>query len=398
MTYPNSLKALEEDIRKSPKTDITYLAIELIEEAKVYDIHYSASLRTYPSYKINGELIKRNKTNPVEYTHPSVLGAPGSDTKEKPLSDNEAWNIGRRATNTGATYKIGADGRPIHPYLEATGITGQGLLWQYGPNHAVDNGFITVKNDNDGQPAIYTLGINRKDSPKNASFSGGFLKFEINEHGEYIINEEAVINSKAEEFFEEMLSGSMEIAPSDEVKLHERFGEAVMKRMEGRTEAIDKEKLEVIQEQVKTEIKMEKVKKEHPDFFPRLKEVFAKATECFSGPILNAGRTTDNSWIESQLSWIDLSEEKQKSIIGDTGLSFAAGDDAANVKLFKMDETLIDRSDASHTAMFAFMAASYLLKKQEECQEIHPNIKSQLQGMADRLKIKNNQLAKNPLA
>jgi len=393
--YPNSLQALEKDLANAKDSEITKLAIELIERAKQYDIMSTYDLQTYPQYIINGEVITRNRQNPVEYTHQSVLGAPGSDNIDRPIRAGEEWNKGRRATSTSAIYTIGKDGRPINPYFpEGTGITGQGLLWQYGPNHAIDNGFITIENDKDRIPTLYTIGINRKDSPDKASFSGGFVKFEKDEKGLYIINDKALINSKAEEFFEEMLSGSVTLRYEYEVLFPRMFGNAIMKRMENRTEAISREKLEVIEEQIKTELKMEQTEHDFPDFFPRLRTVFARAKECFSGPILNAGRSTDNSWIESKLSWIFLSKERKKYIIGNTGLDFAAGDDAGKVRKFKIDSNLIKDSNVSHTAMFAFMTASFLLDSQHKHRDLHPHIIEQAQDISEQLKIENKILTK----
>lgn len=393
MNYPNSLQALNADLKKAPESKITHLAIELIERAKYFDISHAQNIRAYPQYIINGELIKRDKDNPVEYTHPSVLGSPGSDTKEKPLGDDEKWNKGRRATNTGATYIISKDGRPTHPYLEKTGITGQGTLWQYGPNHAIDNGILTIEKDNYGIPTLYTIGINRKDSPDRASLSGGFVKFEIDEHNNYIINKEAIINSKAEEFFEEMLSGSVTLREEYEDKVYKLFHDTVMQRMEERTSSIDFEKLEVIKEQSTTHVKMEQAMNDNPELMPRLKETFAEAKECFAGPILNAGRTTDNSWIESRLSWIFLSNAKWDHIIGSSVLRLSAGDDADSLRFDKIDANLIKNSDTSHTAMFAFMTASFLLDSQEKGRKLHPCIIQQAEDMSNQLKLENSKLS-----
>jgi len=380
MEYPNSIPVLEDDLRRAPDTEVTDLAREIIERAKECDMLSTSSLPVYTQYTINDKVISRNRENPIEYTHQSVLGAPGADTAEKPLGDGEIWNKDRRATSTGAIYQIGEDGRPINPYHK-TGITGQGLLWQYGPNHAVDIGVIVTKNDENGVPTLYTEGIRRKDSMHQASFAGGFLKYEQG----YKADKETVLNSRVEEFFEEMLSGSIELLPEYQERVNYEFGAEVLRRMEKRTSAISEEKLKVIKEQIVTKLKMDQTKDKDPELFPRLKEVFSEAKECYAGPILNAGRSTDNSWIESNLAWIHLTDQKMNYIKGKNSMELSAGDDAGAVVEFKVDDKLIANSSRSHRAMFAFMTASFLLDSQEKGQKIDKNIIKQLYSVSDKL-------------
>jgi len=390
MKYPNSLTALEDDLKKSPETEITSLAHEIITMAKEYDLEMAEHLKTYPDYIIDGKLIERNLEHPVEFTHNSVLGAPGADSISHPIEENEEWNKGRRATNTGAVYKLNERGLPINPYLK-TGITGQGLLWQLGPNHAVDNGLLTIKPDEINLPTLYAIGINRKDSAaKTASFAGGFAKFKKTTQG-YILDKETVAASQAEEFFEEMLSGSVELLPEYQNRITEEFNKEIAKRMQKRSTVLDEDKLEEIRGQVTVHLKMKQVEEYDNKFFNRLTNLFSSAKECYAGPVLNSARNTDNSWIETRLSWILLDDEKWKYIRGEKpkfDYQLSAGDDAAAVKYFKVDGELVKQASSSHKAMFAFMVASFMLDTQSKKQSLDKNILNQIKDFNRVLKTK----------
>lgn len=389
MEYPNSLKALEDDLKNSPDTYITSLARNIIEIAKEYDLELAHNLKTYPEYLIDGQLIKRDPKNTVEFTHSSVLGAPDADCLAQPIGEGEEWNKGRRATNTGAIYKINDKGLPINPYIK-TGITGQGLLWQYGPNHAVDNGIITIKPDENNIPTLYAIGINRKDSTHRASFAGGFTKFKKTEQG-YIIDNEVIATSQTEEFFEEMLSGSIELAPEYSAKLDALFNTEIAERMKKRSTPLGQDKLDEIKCQILTHLKMQQVKDHDKDFFKRLVKLFSNAKECFAGPILNSARATDNAWIESRLLWILIDDDTWRYIKGENpkfDYNLSAGDDAAAVKYFKLDGDLIRNASSSHKAMFAFMIASFILETQKQHRELDKTIFNQIKDMYEVLKTK----------
>jgi len=174
MTYPNSLTVLEKSLSKAPDTPVTLMAQKIIEGCKAMDLQTSKELDVHKDYKKNGQLIKRNLQNPVEFNHDSVVGAPGATWAAVPLLEGEKWNEDRRRSNTGLKYDFNAQGLPQNPFLN-TGLLGQGLLWHYGPNHAVDNGILVTRKDEKDLETLYAVGIHRMDGPGKPALSGGFL-------------------------------------------------------------------------------------------------------------------------------------------------------------------------------------------------------------------------------
>ena len=228
--YPNSLQVLESDLKQAfndyPQSEITQLAADLIEGAKKRDLGKSANLGISALYKG----IMRDKNNPPEYNDPSIIGADWADDEAQPLKPGEQWNKHRRATNTGTEYDFDATGRPVNPYHE-TGLTGRGCLGAYGPNHAVDNGAVVIEADENGVETMYALGIIRKhDKGDVPAFAGGFAKYNVQPDGSYVLDRDTVIDSQTEEFFEEMVSGSVELLSTYEDQLSDLFNAEVSKR------------------------------------------------------------------------------------------------------------------------------------------------------------------------
>ncbi len=376
----NSIETLEKDLERAPPTELTALARDIIKGAKKLYSENAQHLGDHPAYKV-----KRNFKIPAHFTHDSVIGAPGADTPEKPLGDNEKWNEGARATNTGIKYQLNKNAHPQNPYMN-TGLTGQGLLWQFGPNHAIDNGILFVKKDEKtGIKTLHALGIYRKDNPGKPAISGGFAKFKETEEG-FILDEEALLDSKVEEFFEEMVSGSVDLLPEYEIRIKDLFNKEVTKRMDKRENELEQSKLDEIKEQVITGLKFKQVYDMDWHFMNRIRSVLSDSKECFAGPILNDRRNTNNAWTETRLSWIILTDRKWKYIKGKDPkfeYRFSAGDDADGVHLFKMGPELIEDSIKSHSAMFAFMASSFILETERNgINIIDDNIKKQLEDVA----------------
>ena len=382
MTYPNSLTVLEKSLSKAPDTPVTLMAQKIIEGCKAMDLQTSKELDVHKDYKKNGQLIKRNLQNPVEFNHDSVVGAPGATWAAVPLLEGEKWNEDRRRSNTGLKYDFNAQGLPQNPFLN-TGLLGQGLLWHYGPNHAVDNGILVTRKDEKDLETLYAVGIHRMDGPGKPALSGGFLTSKQIE-GRYVLNLEAAIDSRVQEFFEELISGSITLLPEYQNRLDPEYAQEVAQRMTKRSRPLEQSKLDEIYEQTITRLKMEQVEALDSDFFVRLRQVVAKGEECFAGPVLNSARATNNAWIETRLSWVHLTDEKWQFVKGDNppfDYQFSSGDDAQSVHYFEIGADLIRESNNSHAPLFGFMAASYLLHAQENGQHIPDNIMAQMQDM-----------------
>jgi len=384
MDYPNSIQRLENYLTEAPKTSITAMAKRMMQGAKRFDLEKAENLGV--NFKLQG--IKRDIRNPTFIEHESILGAGWADNIKEPLQNGEAWNQGRRATNTDTQYDLDENGRPVNPYMN-TGLTGRGVLGSFGPNHAVDNGALVLKADKNGKPTLYALGILRKFDNDAPAFAGGFAKYTKDENGTYTFDREAVIETQIEEFFEETISGSIVLLPEYEARFDTAFEAEITKRMEGRNgqEVSDDHKHE-IREQIETGLKLQQVQDKDPNFLNRLRDVIAEGHECFAGPVLNDGRNTNTAWIETRLSWFMMDEDTWVHIKGDDPVfdyKFSAGDDASDVVYHKLDANLIQDAFASHGPMFAFMAASFVLDAQSRSLEIAPEVMAQIEGIADFL-------------
>ncbi|MEM7618278.1 MAG: hypothetical protein AAF244_02725, partial [Pseudomonadota bacterium] len=226
----------------------------------------------------------------------------------------------------------------------------------------------------------------------------GFVKYKKID-GEYIENDSVILASRVEEFFEELVSGSIELPDGFKENVEAEYQLEISSRKLRSGEALKKDKKDEIYGQVETYYKMRLVREKDPEFFKRLVEVLKEARECYAGPVLNSNRATDNAWIETRMFWTHLTEDKWEYIKGENpafDYALAAGDDADGVHYFEMDWKLIHDANASHAPLFAFMAASYLLDTQEKGQELDSNIISQLEDMAGYLDAKSAEALARP--
>lgn len=381
MTYPNSIEVLENDLNSAPLTPVTDLARRIIEGAKRLDLEKTKNLDI--NFRLSNTI--RDPLNSPSITHESILGASWADNEDEPLQDGEQWNIGRRATNTNIQYEFNAAGHPVNPYMN-TGLNGRGVLGQFGPNHAVDNGVLVLKNDEKGVPTLYALGILRKFDNDAPAFAGGFAKYGRDKNGAYIFDREAVIETQMEEFFEETISGSITLLLEYQKQLTPAFEAEIAQRLAGRNEQkVSQDQQHEIREQIETGLKLQQVQNKDPEFLNRLREVIAQGHECFSGPVLNDSRNTNTAWIETRLSWFMMDNETWTDIKGTNPVfdyQFSAGDDASDVVHHRLDANLIKTAFASHGPMFAFMAASFLLEKQQKGEDINSKIYEQMKSVA----------------
>ncbi len=382
---PDYISTLRKDFAKAqacfPGTEVTVLAQQLMEGAVRYDLDKAMNLSIHWRYKN----IVRDAAQPPEFEHPEIAGMDWADAPVNPLAAaQESWNAGRRATATGQPYDQDAQGRPVNPYMN-TGINGRGLLGQFGPNHAVDSGLpILIKRDTQtGQKTLFMLGITRKFDQNAPALAGGFAKYPAG--GSYIMDQAAIVQTQTEEFFEEMISGSVILLPEFADLIDVRFNTMIAGIEGARGSTIDTDHRDEIHEQVTTALKMEQVQKYDPDFLQRLKNHIAKGHECFAGPVLCDPRSTNNAWIESHLTWSSFDEQDWESIKGDDkfGYRLDGGDDASSVVYHKFGAAIVRNAYASHGVMMTFMAASYLLKTQDENQTIDSAILSQCREVAD---------------
>ncbi len=388
MKYPDAIQTLERALKNAPQSTITALAARLIAGAKQFDLHKTAQL----AVNFRMDSIQRNQANPPDYTHESILGAPYADDEQTPLGAGEVWHHGRRASNTGLKYAFNSAGLPINPFMN-TGLNGRGVLGQFGPNHAVDNGIIRIKKDENGDDALHVIGILRKFDNDAPALCGGFAKYARGANGEYIFDKAAVIETQLEELFEEMISGSITLDAKHAAKLPKAVQNEYDRRMLRRNGLVlsDHHKAEIA-EQIKTGLKMAQVEENDPNFLKRLHDVIAAGHECFAGPILNDNRNTNNAWIETKLTWFTMDDATWQNIVGATpkyNYAFSAGDDASGVVEHHLSPTLIKDAFASHGALFSFIAASYLLDAQAKGKSLPPSIMQQCLDVANFLETEN---------
>lgn len=360
LSMPDYIRSLRSDFDRAsaanPGHPVLALAADLIDAAQRFDRALTQKLGV--NFRFKNAV--RDAANPAEIRHESVIGKDWADDPAHPLQKGEDWNKGRRATLTGAQYTLDAKGWPVSPYLNA-GLAGQGVLGQFGPNHAVDNGILQARKD-----GLYALGIVRRYDDNAPAFAGGFAKYKKDAGGAYILDKDAIVTSKAEEFFEEMVSGSVILLPEYAAQVAPTLAKTLADLELVRGKPVGPDEKTEIAAQVETELKLEQVEALDPGFMHRLKDVLAKGRECFAGPLLNDNRTTNNAWIETQLSWIELDDAAWEHIKGPSprfDYDLCAGDDAAGVVWHRIDGDLMEKAFASHGPMFAFMAASYLVSR-----------------------------------
>lgn len=381
MIYPNSIPKLEAELRRAPDGPITDIARRLIDGAKAFDLQKAQALG------VNGQMkgITRDFNAPPEYTSDKILGADYADDVAQPLEAGEEWNAGRRATCTGAAYAFNAAGLPVNPYME-TGLNGRGVLGRFGPNHAVDNGALVLWDDKQGIPTLKMIGILRKHDDNAPAFSGGFADYAKTENGAYRFDRDAVVRTQAKEFFEEMISGSIDLLPEYAARLDEMVAEEVTlreKKREGRP--LSRYDLHELREQKETALRLEQVEDHDPSFMERLRGLVAQGLECFAGPVLNDNRNTNNAWIESRLTGFVLDSAAWGTLRGEDPVfdyRLVAGDDASGVVLHTFGADFVEKAYASHGAMACFLMASYLLRVQEQRSGLSPDILAQAEEMA----------------
>lgn len=378
-SYPNALQVLESSLKEAPKTSVTQLAKELISYAKQYDLQRHALLGIDPRYLKEG--VKADFENPPYFDHPNIKGAQWADDADTPLEAGEEWNKGRRSTLTGAVYDLDERNHPINPY-EERGLKGRGLLGSFGPNYTTDNGAVCIAKNKEGKKRLHVTGIIRKDNGQPA-FAGGFAESKKLPDGSYVLDQETIIDTLTKEFFEEMVSGSVELRPDYADRFEPEFTQIIedmVKKRDG--DPLSSERMQEKHSQVLTELKYEQVKAQDPTFLLRLREVISQGRECYAGPVLTSGRNTDNAWIETSLYWYLLDDNAWAYIKGDNPVfsyELSAGDDAAGVVLHDVRPELVVEASASHGPMFVFLGASYLLHMQEQGHEIEPDIIEQFQ-------------------
>lgn len=379
MSYPNALQALEKDLKRTPNSSESNLARRLISAAMAYDnfrTQQTLRLQFYPGN------IRKDFTRATDFTDDSILGAPWADHARTPLQSGEAWNAGRRASLTGQSYKLDDMGLPLNPYMN-TGIHGRGVIGLYGPNHAVDVGILTIRPGRAGTPALHAWGIMKGPRP---AFCGGFAEYpNENGHG-YQTGKRIWALNQCKEFVEEMISGSVTLMGYYAEMAHKAFEAQQKLRVEKRSgKPLSDEKLEELRKQAETEQKLNQIASHDEGFLLRIKNAFNSSTECYAGPIRSSSRNTNTAWMETYLSWIFMDDNMWKNIRGPNPVfdyQFAAGDDADDVVAHEIGPELLQSATGTHSAMFAFMAASWVLDTKRKDGRIDPSIISQLENAA----------------
>jgi hypothetical protein len=350
-------------LQKAPASALTALAGRIIAAAGAYDLSRVEKVDAAAFFAKEG--VKPNVTAP-----PYVFtadGRPGADSTARPLDAGEQWNAAgtRRGTLCGVYYRTDREGFPVNPYTKI-GIRGPGKLWHFGPNIAVDNGILLFRPDEKGVMTAYVRGIIRGDNNKPA-MAGGFAKTVQDVTGAHSFDAAADRLTRCEEFFEEMVSGSVTLLPA--------YAQRLDKTLKGH-EAGEQE----------VALKMEQVKTLDPGFWQRLEEIVGKARICYQGPVICGSRNTDTSWIETSVGWYVLDEAAWNHIKGadanNFGYEISAGDDAAGIICQKLDGKLLNDATDSHGALMAYMAASWLLDAQERNVAPDPAILRQFEELA----------------
>jgi len=384
MKYPDVVPQLLSDLEDTREGDAKNLAQRLIDGGVAMDLAKLGLPK-----KIPGQAdMQRDRMDPIHYEDDSVNGHVWADDSKNPLKSGEKWNSGRRQSHR-LTYTFNNAGIPVNPYIK-TGLSGRGILGRFGPNHAVDIGAFRVMPDCSGDLALHILAINRKDADDKPAFCGGFVEFHNPVNGEYVLDDQVILETKAYEFFEEMVSGSITLLPEFQARLeeeHARAVEALQKRRGGAP--VSEARSQEMFFQIEAGLKIEQVQTYDPEFFDRLMDVLSDGHDVYAGPILQSSRNTDNAWLETHLAWIELDEAEWEYVRGDPDpvfdYEFSAGDDASDVGFFKLGPELLEEIIACHGAMLAFMTASYLLDKAHMGEELPDSVWQQMERMADHL-------------
>jgi len=399
--YKNFLSSLfatlnnAQSIKAAAADTLSPLAKRLIEGAIAFDLDRAAHIDTHFSF----ETISRNFNTPNFAENDKLKSADWADDSYNPLEAGEQWNAGRRATDSGIIYPLDKQNHPVNPYFN-TGLHGRGTLGLYGPNHAVDNGMIVIKDDDTGAPTFYALGIERLYDNNAPALAGGFAEYTKNPAGSYDFNNDAATLTRTKEFFEEMVSGSVPIDPENLNKVEERISKDIANHCATRgIQSLPPQEITEIRGHVETAIKLEQVQQKDPDFWARLQAEIAKGKEAYAGPVMADPRNTNTAWIETRLSWIMMDDEKWSDIIGDDpayDYHLAAGDDAGKIVYHKLTPDLIEKSFASHGSFFVYLASAYILDCIENGREIPSSMINQFESVADYLEQKQAQGLQTP--
>lgn len=378
IVFEKSLQSLQFDLNQAEiannDAEIVTLAKNLMlhgQELDIKKLNETAST-------IFDKTIERNFIQPPEYTSPTVLNQLWADSTKDPLEALEAWNHGRRASNTGIEYSLDEHGLPINPFFNY-GIKGRGIIGLHGPNHAVDMAPCRVMLNANGELTLHVLGIIREDSHLPA-LCGGFTTFPKDLNGYYLNNKKAMYTSQTHEFFEELVSGSVQLLPQYSHGLEQEILAKFTNRENVENHALSDSCRKTIINQLTTQRKLQQIEFEDPQFFKNIYKTFTNAKECYAGPVLSSNRNTNTSWMETRLSWFMLDEEKWAEMKGDNKFhyDFIAGDDAQDVIWHEITPKLLEDS-ASHGALFCYILSSCLANINIHDPEITKPLKKQAQ-------------------
>ncbi len=382
-TYDSFLGTLKSHLADITDESIVTDLEQFLVTAKNYDFYKTAQLLSKPFSKLGD----RNFNMPIHFSNPKLKGQSWADNKENYLEDNEHWNIGRRETYMSIDYHLDIHGRPINPYMNY-GITGRGFLGRFGPNHTVDVGVLRVMPNEKGEQRLHALGIIRGDNHKPA-LCGGFIEFDKESAmNGYTLDKRLIVQTRVEEFFEEMISGSVELR----VAYSEGLGDELQREMNKYEVAsgcsiTDQEKVR-LERYLRTQRKLKQVREFDPQFMSRLKLALAEATEVFKGPVLSSSRNTNTSWVETNLSWIELTDQKWQEIKGNNIWSrydFVAGDDALDVQWFEINAELISKASSSHGAFFFYLLQSYMAAHASKNKALYSALHEQAEAIQSAL-------------
>lgn len=343
-----------------PDQEAVDLSQKLMELGKALDMD---QLQKNLSRDFDGS-VPRDFNDPKEYTCPFILGKPWADNPAAPLAQGEAWNMFNRASNTGLDYSFDQDGYPVNPFYNY-GVKGRGIVGRYGPNHTVDVAPCRIFKNKEGRLSFHILGIIRNDNNLPA-LCGGYVNFRQEANGTYPYNPAIVHQSQMLEFFEELVSGSIELLPSYAEGLDKEIDDAFKAHEKNSGFAPTEWWKNAITRERTTHRKLFQIEQEDPQFLHHIEDCFRQATPCYNGPMLSSIRNTNNAWMETRLSWFMMDEEKWNTIKGKNRFNYdlQAGDDALAVLWHEVTPALL-QSAGSHRQLFCYVLASYLAHSQQ---------------------------------
>lgn len=213
--------------------------------------------------------------DPVLYTAPSVEKKPVWADNRADLSAVKFNSMDGKINRISyeGTYTIDENGYPLNP-RGRTGMTGQGLLGRFGPNHAADPLVTRWKKDEAGNRV--------KDAQGHDVLE--FVAIKRGDTGEWAIP-----------------GGMVEAGDTVSLTLRKEFGEEALNSLEATPE--EKSKIEAL-----------------------LNKLFANGAEVYSGYV-DDPRNTDNSWMET----VCVNFHDEDGSVFDK-FKLHAGDDAVGVK------------------------------------------------------------------